>query len=189
MSEHKKNSDKPVHVKTSKVRFGRTQYKWAIIIILTGVVYWGGLYLAYNEYKQLTTPPSTKAVQAAESMNKAIQNHNTSQALADAKKALANEPNNVDNILAVAYLTQSTNPSEAKQYFKQALDLSNKQDNANVPGKSAITYWGAANLAQQAGETDQAKIYYQEVIKAAVSSNSYQQSLAVQSQAQLRKLK
>lgn len=185
MSEYKKNSDKPVQVKTSKVHLSRTQYKWVIIILITGVVSWVGIYLAYI---QLTTSPSTKSVQAADSMNKALQNHNTSQALTDAKRALANEPNNYNNILAVAYLTQSTNPSEAKQYFKQALNLSNQQDNANLPGKSALTYWGAANLALQAGETSQAKIYYQEVIKAADPANSYQQSLAAQAQDQLRKL-
>lgn len=188
MSEHKNIIDATDSGKKSLLVRLRPHSREFIIGIIAAIVLVILSVFTYNVIVNITTPPSTKAVQATKSMNNALQSHNTSQALADAKKALANEPNNFNDILAVAYLTQSTNPNEAKQYFKQALDLSNQQDNANVPGKSAITYWGAANLAQQAGETDQAKIYYEEVIKAADPSNSYQQSLAIQSQAQLRKL-
>ena len=45
--------------------------------------------------------------------NEAFLKGNKAQALEHAKKALAKDPNNVDNVLLVANLTQAENPSAA----------------------------------------------------------------------------
>lgn len=144
--------------------------------------------LIYNHASKSKPVQANKAApinQETVLSNQAFLKGNKAQALDHAKKALAKDPNNVDNILLVANLTQAANPSAAKQYYVQALDTFKQQNNPDVPGKSAVTYWAAANLAQQAGETSQAKKYYQEVIQTASPSDSYQQSLVKQSQAAL----
>jgi hypothetical protein len=173
---------------TQKVPTMRFLYVKAMIIVLVLAGLGVGSYAGYKLYKQDTLPASTKANQETAKLNEALLNHNRAQALVDAKKALADEPANLDNILAVAYLTQAQNPNEAKQYFMQAFNEFKQQNNPDVAGKSAGTYWAAAGLARQAGEISQAKQYYQEVMKAANPSNSYEQSLAEQSQAELRRL-
>lgn len=114
--------------------------------------------------------------------------NDTSQALAHAKKALAYEPDNLDTILTVAQLTEKDNPEEAKQLYRRALEVFKKQDNPDVGGKKAVTYWAAAGLAEQAGYTDQAKKYYQKTIDVADSMNGYDQDLVRQSQQALERL-
>lgn len=161
--------------------------KFGIIILVLAVLAGGG-YAGYKAYKQYTLPASVKASNETTKLNEALQKNDRAQALADAKKALSYTPNDVNAILAVAYLTKAENPGEAKQYFAQAFNEFKKQNNPDVSGKSAETYWAAAGLAEQAGETDQAKQYYQKVIEAANPSDSYEQSLATQSQAALKRL-
>jgi tetratricopeptide (TPR) repeat protein len=138
-----------------------------------------------------TTPKGTKLEQAnqyALMANQALKKGNETEALMDDKKALAIEPNNVGNIMLVANLTEKENPELAKQYYTQAFDKYNQQNNLASPKMTAVNYWGAANLAEQAGEISQAKQYYQQVIKTANPANSYEQELAQKSQAQIEKL-
>lgn len=125
---------------------------------------------------------------------RAISNRNNSnlssnQSLVQAKKELLRNPNDVKLTLKVAYLTKAKNPGQAKQYFIQALAELKKINNPDVSGKSAVTYWAAAVLAEQAGEVSHAKHYYEEVIKAAgKSSDSYDNNLAEQSRVALKRL-
>jgi Tfp pilus assembly protein PilF len=144
--------------------------------------------LIYNHVSKTSKAAQTSKVapinQETVLSNQAFIKGNKAQALEHAKEALTKDPNNVDNVLLVANLTKAENPSAAKQYYVQAFDTFKQQNNPDAPGKSAVTYWAAAGLAQQAGETSQAKKYYQEVIQTA-SPDSYQQSLAKQSQAEL----
>lgn len=120
--------------------------------------------------------------------NESLLKNDKSQALEHARKALAITPNDFEAIITVAELTAENNPDEAKQLYAQALEISKQQDNPDLDGKSAITYWGAAGLAEKAGLTDQAKKYYQKVIATAKETNSYEQSLAAQSQEALKRL-
>lgn len=110
------------------------------------------------------------------------------QNLTQAKKELLLHPNDINDMLAVAYMTKVKNPQQAKQYFLRALNEFKKQNNPDVPGKSAVVYWSAAGIAVQAGQINQAKKYYEEVIAAAKPSNSYDQSLASQSRTALEGL-
>lgn len=153
----------------------------AVVVVLLGV---GG----YAVYEQHTQSASTRAENETEQLNEALLKGNKAQALKYAEQALANEPNNIDNILSVANLLKTDNPSEAKQYYIRALDEFKKQDNPDASGRSIGTYWAAAGLAEQAGQISQAKGYYQKVIDVANPSDSYDQSLVAQSQAALQRL-
>lgn len=121
--------------------------------------------------------------------NQAFMQGNKVQALDYAKKALAKEPNNVDAIELVANLTQAQDPAAAKQYYLQALNAFKQQNNPDVQGRAAEIYWAAAELAREAGQNSQAVKYYQQFIQAASPSDSYQQSLVKQAQAEVASLK
>ena len=130
-------------------------------------------------------------VSETDAANKALLDKNTSLALEHAKKALAEDPNDIDRINAVASLTKEGNPEEAKSYYAKALGLFkdvNNLDNANQI-QTATTYWAAAGLAENAGNIDQAKQYYAKVIKVAKLSDSYDKDIARKSQAALERLK
>lgn len=120
--------------------------------------------------------------------NKAFLKGNKAQALEHAKKALADQPNNISNIQMVANLMNSENPSAAKQYYVQVFDKYKQQNDIGSAHTTAVNYYVAARFAQQAGEISQAKQYYQDVIKTARPSNSYEQSLAKQASAELKVL-
>lgn len=155
----------------------------AVILIAVGLIYYLGFYSS--------TPvmsPSAKASSETDMMDKALLKKDKTQALADAKRALSYEPHNIDAILAVASLSRAEDPSQAKQYYIRAFDEFKRQNNPDVNGRSAETYWAAAGLARQAGEISQAKQYYQKVVEAAKPSDSYEQSLAQQSQVALKEL-
>lgn len=130
----------------------------------------------------------SKAAKELTVANRYAKDKNKAQALAHARAALALAPNDPDTVLEVAALTQQDNPTEAKQVYAQALALLKTQDNPDVSGKKAITYWAAAQLAERAGLIDQARQYYQKVIDTANQSNSYEKSLLQQSQAALKRL-
>jgi len=152
----------------------------AVFLIATGVI----LSISHGNRSK-----GAKLSSETDYTNNALQKNDYTTALEHAKKALASEPHSVDAILAVANIDKKLNPTEAKQYYKQALAEFKKQDNPDINGKPATTYWAAAGMAEQAGETDAAKQYYQAVIKAAIPSDSYDQSLATQSAAALKRLK
>jgi tetratricopeptide (TPR) repeat protein len=157
----------------------------AIVLIVGGVIL-GASQHSHNQSK------GAKLTSETDFMNDALQKKDYTLALDHAKKALAKDPHTVDTILAVANIDKKLNPNEAKQYYKQALNEFKKQDNPDINGKPATTYWAAAGLAEQAGETNQAKQYYQEVIKAAQPTDAYNQgydqSIAAQSAAALKRL-
>jgi Tfp pilus assembly protein PilF len=178
-----------VSVATFKGKINNHRPKFVLVLglsllIISAIV--AGVLIYNHESK---SNKAARANKQAELSNEAFSKGSKAQALEHAKKALAEEPNNIDNILLVANLTKAENPSAAKQYYVQALDKFKQQDNPDVPGKSAVTYWAAAGLARQAGETDQAKKYYQEVIQTASLSDNYQQSLVEQSRAELARLR
>lgn len=143
-------------------------------------------------FKNYWTSTSKKATTKTDSelalVSKYVMENNISQALAHAKKALIKTPDDLNAIQAVASLTEKSNPDEAKRYYVQALEVFKKQNNPDADGKTAITYWAAAGLAEKAGYKDQAKQYYQKVINAAKPSDSYEQSLVKRSQAALKAL-
>lgn len=162
----------------------RFPFRKVLLAVLVLAVVGGG----YAVYERYFVPTSVKITQETALLNKAATQRDTAQALEHAKKILSYEPNNINAITTVAYLEQSSNPRQAKQYFAQALAEYKKQNNPDVSGKTAETYWAAAGLAMQAGQTAQAKHYYQQVITAAKPSDKYEQSLAAQSQAALKSL-
>lgn len=154
----------------------------ALVLLVSGVI------LGVLQHNHLS---GAKPSSEIDFMNEALQNNDKALALEHAKQALAKDPHNIDTILAVANIDKVVNPTEAKQYFKQALAELKLQDNPDVSNKPAATYWAAAQLADQAGEKNQAKKYYQEVIDAintAKSVDTYSQSLTAQSQAALKRL-
>lgn len=161
----------------SKVKNHRSKFVVGcllIVVIVAGVL----IYTTNNH----------SATQETELSNAAFIKGNKALALKHAKKALAKDPNNIDNILLVANLTKAEDPGAAKSYYAQAFEKFKQQNNPDAPGKSAVIYWAAAGLAQQAGETSQAIKYYKMVIQAADPSDSYQQSLAKQARVQLSRL-
>jgi Tfp pilus assembly protein PilF len=182
---HPEQNGSPLHGSTSRPPHKMKHSIRTLVFILIALIVVGG---AYAVYKHDAVPASTKASQETKMTNEDLLKNNKAQALVDAKKALANNPSNVENILAVASLTQAENPSQAEQYYIEAYNVFKEQNNPDVSGKSAETYWAAAGLAEQAGESSQAKQYYQEVIQVANPSNSYEQSLAQQSQVALKRL-
>jgi Tfp pilus assembly protein PilF len=157
------------------------KFKVALGVFLLVVVIGAGALIYKNTHKSYN--------QEADLSNQAFMQGNKTQALDYAKKALAKEPNNVDAILLVANLTKAQDPSAAKQYYGQALDAFKQQNNPDAFGKPALTYWSAGELARQAGQTSQAIKYYQRFIQTASPSDSYQQSLVKQAQAELASLK
>jgi tetratricopeptide (TPR) repeat protein len=138
-----------------------------------------GLALIYFNKTNTATKTATEAAMA----NENFKNHNNSQALEHAKKALALAPDDPDAILLAANLSLPDHPAEAKALFAHALDIFKQQDNPDVDGKKAVTYWAAAGLAEKAGQTEQAKKYYQKVIDSANPKDPYEQSLLKQAQA------
>lgn len=146
-----------------------------IIVVVAGVLIYKNSHKSYNQEVDLA--------------NQAYIQGNKAQALDHAKKALVKDPNNINAILLVANLSKTEDPGAAKQYYAQALSAMKQQNNPDVPGKSALTYWAAAELARQTGETSQAVKYYQQVIQAANPSDDYDQTLAVQAKTELASLK
>ncbi len=147
--------------------------------LLIVIIAAGALIYAHNRGS------AASATQETEQSNKAFVKGNKALALEHAKKALAKDPNNIDNILLVANLSKTQDPAATKKYYAQALAKFKQQNNPDAPGKSAVVYWAAAEMARQAGETTQAKQYYKQVIQTANPSDSYQKSLSDQSQAEL----
>ncbi len=121
-------------------------------------------------------------------VDKSLQNNDSARALVYARQALAKSPSDINAIMTVADLTQKSNPEESKRLYAKALAEFKKTDNPDVDLKTAITYWAAAGMAERAGLTDQAKGYYQKVINSADLGDSYDKSLAQQSEAALKRL-
>lgn len=151
-----------------------------IIVVVAGAL----IYVSHR-----SSSSSDLAAQQTELSNQALMSGDKASALKYAKQALAQDPNNVDNIVLVANLTATNSPTEAKQYYVQALDAFKQKANPDSSGKTTITYWAAAGLAKQAGETAQAKQYYNKVIQTANKSDAYENSIAQKSQAELARLK
>ncbi len=156
-----------------------------VLALLAG----GGLFGYLKVFhKSAGTNTATKINNELTMTNKYLREDDMSQALVYARKALALDPDNTDAIFAVASLVSTDNPEEAKQLYAHAFEIFKKQDNPDVSGKTAVTYWAAAGLAERAGYTDQAKQYYQKVIDTADPSNSYHQNLVKKSEAALKRL-
>ena len=168
-----------------KANFKFTRTSVIVLAVIAGLVLIGGVVVQHNRSH------GVKLSSEADFMNDALQNNDKALALEHAKKALAKTPHDVDAILAVANIDKAISPTEAKQYYKQALNEFKKQDNPDVVGKPAATYWAAAQLADQAGENSVAKQYYQkvvDVINASKSTDSFSQSISAQSTAALKRL-
>lgn len=171
----------PVSDTTGQAKKQRKPLK-LVLLVVAGVVAVGGVagFFLYNSSNQDSD---------LDKANKYVRENNTPEALKHAKKALELDPNNVDAILTVANLTLKDNPEESKQYFARAFEIYKKENNPDLDGKTAINYWGAAGLAEQAGYIDQAKKYYQKVIDAADPNDVYHQNLVGESIAALKRLK
>ena len=174
-----------LQLKKIKVAFKKTG-KFLVAFLVFLIIAAGlGLIYKYQNAKNRTANVAKELT----SVNKAlIETNDSAKALEHARKALSEDPNNVDTILTVANLTANTNPAESKQLYVRALDTFKKQDNPDVDGKSAATYWAAAQLAYQADRIEEAKKYYQKVIDVADKTDAYDQDLIKQSQEALKKL-
>ena len=173
-----------LHVITHK----RTRFL-LLIIAVTAAVFAVSYALVEVKEKYTQQTGTTKQFQQEQTAtNESLINNDKQQAIEHARKALDLAPNDFEAVVTLASLTSESNPTESKQLYARALEIAKQQDNPDVDGKSAITYWGAAGLAEQAGLTDQAKKYYQKVIDAADTANEYQQSLVAQSKEALKRL-
>lgn len=155
--------------------------KILLFIVIVGIMLAGGI-AGYSTYKY------RRHISEIESVNKSMQNNDTTQALVHARKALAQNPNDFQTIQLVASLSEKSNPREAHKLYAQALDIYKKHDNPDIDGKPANTYWGAADFAEKAGLNDQAKKYYQKVLKAVDPHDYNQQILYMQAEAALKRL-
>lgn len=153
----------------------------ALVVFLLVVMAGGLIFVTIRE-------PVTTATQDATSANDAFIKGDKPLALKNAKKALAKDPNNMNTMLLVAKLTKENNPDESKRYYAQALDVIIKYDKPDEPGKPASVYWAAGDLAERAGKTEQAKVYYSKVAAAANPQNGYEQSLIPLSKERLERL-
>lgn len=140
----------------------------------------GGLFYGFHR---------KSAAQLAGLSNQALIQGDEALALKNAKQALAKEPNNVDYIELVANLTKAQNPAAAQQYYVRAYETFKQQNNPDKPGQSVVIYWTAGEFAQAAGQTAQAKKYYQQVVQSADPSDGYEQSLKAQAQAAIGEIK
>lgn len=163
-----------------------------IILFAVGILVVGTTFAFVNKNDHQTNTTATNTMsphdQEMALVNQYVREKNTALALKHAQKALAHEPDNQETLLAVASLTSQGNPAEAKKLYAQAFEMFKKHDNPEESGKTSITYWAAAGLAEQAGLVAEAKRYYQKVIDAANLSDGYQQSLVKQSQEALKRL-
>lgn len=158
-----------------------------VVLVATGVAAW----VFYNKHNQSPALAgiTTKSQQAGASMNQAIGDGNMSQALTSAKEALSYNPDNIDEITAVANLESTAgNKKQAQYYYLKAFNEFKKQQDPDGTDATTLSYWAAATMAQQAGQTAQAKHYYQEVVNTANSKDSYEQSLVAQSKTALKGL-
>lgn len=167
----------------SKKRFWLTRPAWLILIVIV-VLIAAGLIYYFGFYGQSITTPA-EASHETDMINEALQKGDKAQALADARKVLAYEPNDQNAIGLVASLTP--NHAESQQLYARLLTIYKKSPDASHP--TPVTYWAEGNLAAKAGNTDQAKQDYQKSIAAAKSSSSsYYQGVANRSQAALKEL-
>lgn len=159
-----------------------------LLLIIAGIVVYA---LKFRSTSSTTSQQQTATIPKTDvnMLNESLLKGDKAQALAYAKKVLAKDPHNIDSISAVASLEQENHqPKEATHYYEMAYNEFKKQMNPGAKGTTAITYWAAANMAEQAGQASDAKHYYQQVIKTADASDAYQKSLVKQSKAALERL-
>lgn len=177
------NESSPVG-KTKKLS---TFTKTSIVLLLFIFLAVAGIII----YKHLNMPKLSKielASQEKSDANAALTKGDNKQALTYAKMALKDQPNNLSNIMLVANLENANNPSEAHYYYNLALNLYQQQNPISSSNTKAVNYWVLAHLAQQVGNTSLAKQYYQDVINTANPSISFEQSIALKSQSEIKDL-
>jgi tetratricopeptide (TPR) repeat protein len=155
----------------------------SLVVAVSCLVIAGAIVFVFMHHSK-----TSQANQEINLSNAAFSRGNKTEALIYAKKALADQPNKISNIMLVANLTNTESPSEARQYYIQALNKFKQQNNIGSTGTTAVSYWAAATMAERANETGQAEQYFKDVIKTSSSSNSYEQTLAKQSQVELESL-
>lgn len=159
-----------------KKRFRWSKKKIIVLVVILVVVVLIGLLWKPNAQQKNVSVDNNYSAQ-----NKLAE----AKALANARKELAKNPNDINAMAIVASLT--SNHSESKQLYAKL--LTNYQNNMKESTATPTTYLAEGNLAIKAGEKNQAKIYYQDAINAAASStNSYEKSISQQAQTALKEI-
>lgn len=154
-----------------------------IITSLLVLILGGSIAAVYLKNKN-TVPPGGELT----ALNQALIDNDEDRALEYARKALAHLPDDMDTILAAANVIKKYEPEEAKQLYALALDIFKQENQPDQVGKSAVTYWAAATLAEDAGLKDEAKTYYVNTIASANQEDHYQQYLVNSAQTALARL-
>ena len=160
--------------------------KKTVLFIVIGVMVIGafvGGVVGYSRYQ---------AQQQTAQLNKiseAVANKDTSAAYKLAKQAVDKNPNDMDSLLAAATLAEKEDPEESKRLYTRILEIQSKEDDPEADGKTAITYWSAAGLAEKAGKVELARKYYQKALSVVDMKDSYHQFIANDSQTALERLK
>lgn len=117
-----------------------------------------------------------------------VQEGDLASAAESARKAAEYAPDEMDILIGAASVLRDEDPDAAKEIFALALELIKEQDSPDEEGKNISTYWAAGNLAEQAGETDQAIKYYRAALDAADPLNVDEQFIVDRSEAGLERL-
>lgn len=163
------SSEPNVGVVAKKRRFRfLTKKRLVLLLIIVIVAVGAGWFFVLRDSKSEYVITETDL--EIEKVNLALVAGDNKSALEYAKKALELSPDDLYTLELTASLTKESDPQEAKRLYARALEVFKKNDNPDEEGKKAITYMAAAGLAENAGLTDQAKLYYQKVI---ASSDPY----------------
>lgn len=135
-----------------------------------------------------STNKLSKSDRELKETSKYVREGNDSKAIDSARRAVEEDPSNLTALETLASLLVEQDPKQAKEIYARALKVYKSDYNLDKGGGTAINYWAAATLAENAGRTNEAKQLYQLVIDTAEPGDDYQQLLARQSQAALERL-
>lgn len=177
---------------TQKSTHGSRRLK-VYFLILSALLLCGACFVyLQNKNNTNNTSSSNNSLERSnvelEKANEYVLSGDSKKALSSARKALEANPDDLTAIETVAGLIKKDDPQAARLLYGHAMDVIVKTNMLNEGGGTTITYWSAATFAKDAGRVNLAKLYYQKVIDTAVPSDSYQQSLVLQSRAALEKL-
>lgn len=160
--------------------------KKTVFAIIAGVLILGVLVAGVAGFYQYK---AKRQLAQLDKVSEAVANKDTSTAYKLAQQALDMNPNDMDSLLAAATLAEKEDPEESKRLYARILEIQSKEDNPDEDGKTAITYWSAAGLAEKAGKVELARKYYQKALTAVDMKDSYHQFIANDSQTALERLK
>lgn len=153
------------------------------IVLVTIAIIAGGV----KFYKYQNRSLSERVSEQLTKVNQSLAKGDKQKALEHAKKALELYPDNNDLVYLVASITSDIDPNQAEKEYDRLYEDLKTQHNLDNEEVSTIIYWAAANAAEDAGEIEDARKYYQKVIQKA-SPEEYEQDIARQSRERLEKL-